>query len=110
MLFDDYVSSIYRQSLQRAPFSLGQLGRALASLELQPSLVSQIGQALNDGRGLFLFGAPGNGKTSIAERVCSSFGQCVWIPQVITIHGELMRFAGGAGSHRDGSPSRGHSA
>jgi hypothetical protein len=91
VLFDDYVSSIYRQSLQRAPFSLGQLRRAVASLELQPSLVSQIGQALNDGRGLFLFGAPGNGKTSIAERVCSSFGQCVWIPQVITIHGELMR-------------------
>jgi hypothetical protein len=91
VVFDDYVASIYRQSLQRAPFSLKNLQRALASLTLQPSLVSQIGQALNDGRGLFLYGAPGNGKTSIAERVCGSFGQCVWIPQIVTIHGELMR-------------------
>jgi predicted ATPase with chaperone activity len=91
IVFDDYVASIHRQSLQRAPFSLKQLQRALASMTLQPSLVSQIGQALNDGRGLFLYGAPGNGKTSIAERVCASFGQCVWIPQIITIHGELMR-------------------
>jgi len=89
--FDDYVASIYRQSLQRAPFTLAQLRRALSTMTLQPSLISQIGQALNDGRGLFLYGAPGNGKTSIAERVCSAFGQCVWIPQVITIHGELMR-------------------
>jgi hypothetical protein len=89
--FDEYVASIYRQSLQRAPFTLGQLRRAMASLVLQPSLVSQIAQALNDGRGLFLYGSPGNGKTSIAERVCSAFGQCVWIPQIVTIHGELMR-------------------
>src|SRR4029079_2767903 len=91
VVFDDYVASIYRQSLQRAPFSLQNLQRALASMTLQPSLISQIGQALNDGRGLFLYGAPGNGKTSIAERVCASFGQCVWIPQIVTIHGELMR-------------------
>jgi predicted ATPase with chaperone activity len=91
VVFDDYVASIYRQSLQHAPFNLSQLHRALASMTLQPSLISQIGQALNDGRGLFLYGAPGNGKTSIAERVCSSFGQCVWIPQIVTIHGELMR-------------------
>jgi hypothetical protein len=91
VVFDDYVASIYRQSLQRAPFSLKNLQRALASMTLQPSLISQIGQALNDGRGLFLYGAPGNGKTSIAERVCASFGQCIWIPQIVTIHGELMR-------------------
>lgn len=91
VVFEEYVASIHRQSLQRAPFSLKNLQRALASMTLQNSLVSQIGQALNDGRGLFLYGAPGNGKTSIAERVCASFGQCVWIPQVITIHGELMR-------------------
>ena len=91
VVFDDYVASIYRQSLQRAPFGLAQLRRALSAMLLQPSLISQIGQALNDGRGLFLYGAPGNGKTSIAERVCNSFGQCIWIPQVVTIHGELMR-------------------
>ncbi len=89
--FDEYVASIYRQSVQRAPFTLGQLRRALASLTLQPTLISQLGQALNDGHGMFLYGSPGNGKTSIAERVCNSFGQSVWIPQVVTIHGELMR-------------------
>jgi hypothetical protein len=91
VVFEDYVASIVRQSLQTATFTLEQLRRALSSMVLQPSLLSPIGQALNDGRGLFLYGAPGNGKTSIAERVCHAFGQSVWIPQVITIHGELMR-------------------
>ena len=54
-------------------------------------MISQIAQAINDGRGLFLFGETGNGKTSIAERVSHSFGQDIWIPRVISVHGELMR-------------------
>jgi predicted ATPase with chaperone activity len=89
--FEQYTQSVRRQSIESAPFSLGQLRRAVSHLVLHPTLISQIAQALNDGRGLFLYGAPGNGKTSIAERVCNSFGQCVWIPQTISVHGELLR-------------------
>ncbi|MEX2317977.1 MAG: AAA family ATPase [Pirellulales bacterium] len=91
VVFEQYIQSVRSQSIESAPFSLGQLRRALSHLVLHPTLISQIAQALNDGRGLFLYGAPGNGKTSIAERVCNSFGQSVWIPQTITIHGELLR-------------------
>ncbi|MCC6494082.1 MAG: AAA family ATPase, partial [Pirellulales bacterium] len=39
----------------------------------------------------FLFGAPGNGKTSIAERVTQAFGDCIWIPRAIVVDGEIMR-------------------
>ena len=46
---------------------------------------------MNSGRGLFLFGAAGNGKTSIAERVTRAFGQEIWIPRAIGIDGEIMR-------------------
>ena len=41
--------------------------------------------ATNSGRGLFLFGAAGNGKTSIAERVTAAFGETVWIPRAIGV-------------------------
>src|SRR5262249_29917026 len=54
VVFDDYVASIHRQSLQRAPFSLKQLQRALASMTLQPSLVSQIVQDRDNGREIFV--------------------------------------------------------
>ncbi len=46
---------------------------------------------MNSGRGLFLFGAAGNGKTSIAERVTRAFGQEIWIPRAIGVDGEIMR-------------------
>jgi predicted ATPase with chaperone activity len=89
--FDDYVESVRMQSLQTTHVSLDRLRKALGDLTIRSTLISQIGQALNDGRGLFLFGETGNGKTSIAERVCHSFGQDIWIPRIISVHGELMR-------------------
>jgi predicted ATPase with chaperone activity len=38
-----------------------------------------------------LFGAPGNGKTSIAERVTGAFGEQIWIPRAIGVDGEIIR-------------------
>ena len=58
---------------------------------LSPRMLDRLGPAMNSGRGLFLFGAAGNGKTSIAERVTRAFGQEIWIPRAIGIDGEIMR-------------------
>jgi predicted ATPase with chaperone activity len=89
--FDDYIESVRMQSLQTTSVNLSRLSKALSDMTVRPTLVSQIAQAINDGRGLFLFGETGNGKTSIAERVSHSFGQDIWIPRVLSVHGELMR-------------------
>jgi hypothetical protein len=40
---------------------------------------------------LFLFGAPGNGKTSIAERITQAFGKYIWIPRAVSVDGEIIR-------------------
>ena len=54
-------------------------------------MFGRLGPAINSGRGLFLYGSPGNGKTSIAERVTRAFGQHIWIPRTIGIDGEIVR-------------------
>jgi predicted ATPase with chaperone activity len=54
-------------------------------------MLDRLGPAINSGRGLFLYGAPGNGKTSIAERVTRAFGQHIWIPRAIGVDGEIIR-------------------
>jgi predicted ATPase with chaperone activity len=54
-------------------------------------MLSRLGPAINSGRGLFLYGAAGNGKTSIAERVTKAFGQFIWIPRAIGVDGEIIR-------------------
>ena len=50
-----------------------------------------LGPAINSGRGMFLYGFPGNGKTSIAERITLCFGTSVWIPRVLLIEGQLVK-------------------
>ncbi len=58
---------------------------------LNKRILDRLGPAINSGRGLFLYGAPGNGKTSIAERVTSAFGPYIWIPRAIVVDGEIIR-------------------
>src|SRR5207249_1970857 len=50
-----------------------------------------LGPAINSGRGLFLYGEPGNGKSSIAERVTKAFGNTIWVPRAIGVDGEILR-------------------
>jgi predicted ATPase with chaperone activity len=87
----DYIAAVERQSIRKARPKLADLCAALADLSLAPSAISQIGQAVHAGRGLFLFGQPGNGKTSIAERLIRSISQHIWIPRTITVTGEIIR-------------------
>lgn len=88
---ESYIDAMKRQSLQNSRLSFDDLQATFDGLRLDPTLLSQLGQAINDGRGLFLYGPPGNGKTSVSELVVSSFGEYVWIPHTITIDGELVR-------------------
>ena len=54
-------------------------------------MLQKLGPAVASGRGMFLFGFPGNGKTSIAERVTGAFGKYVWIPRSVDIDGDVLR-------------------
>jgi hypothetical protein len=88
---DEYRESVKAQSLDAQHPTQDDLHRAFEDLLVNPQMLDRLGPAINSGRGLFLFGAPGNGKTSIAERVTKAFGDCLWIPRAIGIDGEIMR-------------------
>ncbi len=86
-----YIHSIEAQSLVKQHPTVDDLHRAFQDLLLNKSMFNRLGPAINSGRGLFLFGPPGNGKTSIAERLTAAFGQELWIPRAIGIDGEIIR-------------------
>jgi predicted ATPase with chaperone activity len=87
----DYIESVGRQSLTKRHPSPEDLDRAFSDLLMNKRMLYRLGPAINSGRGLFLFGAPGNGKTSIAERITRAFGDTIWIPRSISIDGEIIR-------------------
>lgn len=87
----EYIRSIERQSIKKVRPKLSDLMNAFSDLSLPPATISQVGQAIYSGHGLFLYGQPGNGKTSIAERVIRAVSQTIWVPRTITITGEIIR-------------------
>ena len=87
----DYIRAVEMQSLARQHPTSESLHRAFDGLLLNPRMLDRLGPAVNSGRGMFLYGAPGNGKTSIAERVTQAFGKYIWIPRAIGVDGEILR-------------------
>lgn len=87
----EYIASVAAQSLTTQHPTADHLHRAFDDLLLNKRMLDRLGPAVNSGRGLFLYGAPGNGKTSIAQRVTRAFGQTIWIPRAIGVDGEIIR-------------------
>jgi energy-coupling factor transporter ATP-binding protein EcfA2 len=68
------------------------LRKALQHLVLAPEVMEDLGPALNDRQAVFLYGSPGNGKTSIAEAITGLLGPPIAVPRAIYAHGEIIRF------------------
>jgi hypothetical protein len=88
---DAYCASVSAQSLTKNHPTQRDLERAFQDLLINKHMLRRLGPAINSGRGLFLYGQPGNGKTSIAERVTAAFGDCIWVPRATVVDGEIMR-------------------
>lgn len=87
----DYLRAMALQSIAKQHATEEDLKRAFEDLIINPKMLDRLGPAINSGRGMFLFGNPGNGKTSIAERVTRSFGTTIWIPRALGIDGDIIR-------------------
>jgi predicted ATPase with chaperone activity len=64
-----YIEAMHRQSLKSFRVTQQEMRRALNHMVLNDRVMSQIGPAVNSGRSIFLYGPPGDGKTTIAEAV-----------------------------------------
>ena len=90
--FAEYLKSVESQSIQKENPGLEELEHAFHDLVLEPNIFFTLGPAINSGRGVFLYGPPGNGKTSIAKRVHKCFKDAIYIPKTLLISGELLKF------------------
>ncbi len=87
----DYLQAMEAQSIAGQHATEEDLKQAFSDLLISEEMLEKLGPAINSGRGMFLFGEPGNGKTSIAERITSCFGSTVWIPRAMSIDGDIVR-------------------
>jgi hypothetical protein len=87
----DYLTAMSAQSVAKQHVTEANLREAFSDLIINEQMLDRLGPAINSGRGMFLFGEPGNGKTSIAERITKAFGSSIWIPRALGIDGDIIR-------------------
>jgi hypothetical protein len=89
---DQYKHGVHLQALRQVTVHQQEMRQALSHLVLAEKTVNQIGPAANSARSLFLFGPPGNGKTSIAQAIGSVVMQgAIFIPYAIIVEGQIIR-------------------
>ena len=64
---------------------------SLSDLVLPPELARRIGPAINSGKSILFYGDPGNGKTSVAERIARTLGGVVYLPYAIEVDGQIIK-------------------
>ncbi len=90
--YEEYLRSFESQSIQKEAPGSEELHQAFQDLVMDPHILDTLGPAINSGRGVFLYGAPGNGKTSIAKRIHKCFKDAIYIPKTLLISGQLLIF------------------
>ncbi len=87
-----YNESIRKQSLQRVAVTQRHMRQLLSQLVMSNATFERLGPALNSGTSIFLYGPPGNGKTSVAR----AFGnlilqQDMYIPYALYVDGQVIK-------------------
>jgi predicted ATPase with chaperone activity len=87
----DYTDGLLAQTCGRDPLNASILQAGLSHLVLPDEVISQVGPALSAQRSLFLYGAPGNGKTVLAEAIGRALGGDLLIPHAIEVDGQVIK-------------------
>ena len=87
-----YNEAVTRQSGGRHTVTQRVMRQALAELVMGEKTFARIGPAANSGTSLFLYGAPGNGKTSIARAIGKMIlGEDMYIPYALDVEGQIIK-------------------
>ena len=87
---EDFTKWVRRQTVRNVRIGRDALRGAFHDLVFPDEVYEALGPAVNSGSSLFLHGAPGNGKTAIAERLAVLESESIFLPRAVTVSGSVM--------------------
>ncbi len=88
---EDYVEQTYRQAVTAIDVSPEALRAAFSHLVVSEELFNAVGPAVVSGKSVFIYGPPGNGKTSIAQAIGNFMNTCggeIYVPYAFMAEGQ----------------------
>jgi len=89
--FADYVESVLAQTVKKMTVTRRSIRKAFEDLVITDEVLNEIGPAINSAQSIFFFGYPGNGKTSIAERITWLMGDAIYVPHAVEVSGQIIK-------------------
>ncbi len=91
VLLSAYNDVMRRQGIGTIAISQNTIRNSFGDIVISDAMLRRVGPAVNSARSIFLYGPPGNGKTTIAERMARLLGGRVYIPHAVYADGQIIR-------------------
>ena len=88
----DYTRQVALQSVADLHVTRADVTRNFSDIVVNPTVLDQLGAAMNSGRAIFIHGLAGSGKTYLAERLRGLLHGDIALPYAIMIDGEVVPF------------------
>ncbi len=86
-----YQERIVAQKITNERIDQQMVEEAFSDLIITEDFIQNIGPGINSGKCILMYGPPGNGKTSLAERIGKIFQNTVYVPHAVDIDGNIMK-------------------
>ena len=90
VVLEDYKEMVENQSIRNITINSDVVDAAFSQIVISENLLRRLGPAISSGAPMFIYGPPGNGKTTIAETIGQVLPETIFVPHALYVGGQII--------------------
>jgi len=90
VVLEDYRDMVENQSIRNIKLNDDIVHAAFSDLVISEHMLGRLGPAISSGAPIFIYGPPGNGKTTIAETIGQILPETIYVPHALYVGGQII--------------------